>query len=206
MDRTVPPSEDGPGASGKPGRGRRPVLVSVALIAALAASFGLGYRAGVPAATTDPDIRPGSVSSRLQQAFLASAPGGWAVCDLGGVVSCRRLAISTTDTRVPPSEYTLGWYGLRNLTQVTARPGHMGLVAVTGEGAITAWLDRVEQGDVVEREKDLTPVTPDRGGTFYFDLGTLTTAHYVVEADYMAVPPAEAAGQVRTYIVGFVVS
>jgi hypothetical protein len=194
--------------------GRVPPLLSVALVGVvvgLLVGFGLGYRLGyvvsAPAATTPaPDLEADRVSSRLELAFRAAAPGGWAVCGLGQTVACHQLVAGTTDPRVPPSEYGLGWYGSRDLTSVAVSPAHLAVAAFMGEGAASAWLNRIGPGDAFLETVDLTSVNPGGSGAFYFDLGTLGPGHYVVEMDFLAVPQSdEASRMVRTYLVGFVV-
>ena len=205
--------------------GRVPPVLSVALVGVvigLLVGFGLGYRLGsgapvaTPGATPTPartpallsaDLQPDRVSSRLELAFKSAAPGGWAVCSLGQKVACHQLVVGTTDPRVPPSEYGLGWYGIRDLTSVTVSPAHLVLAAFMGEGAASAWLNRIGPGDVFLETADLTPVNPGGGGAFYFDLGTLDPGHYVVETDFLAVPQSdEESRMVRFYLVGFIVS
>jgi hypothetical protein len=194
--------------------GHLPPMLSVALVGVgigLIVGFGLGSRLGAiapaPAPTPLPaDIQVDSVGPRLELAFESAAPGGWAVCSLDREVSCHELAASTTDPRVPLSEYGLGWYGRSDLTRVAVGPGHLVLAASMGKGAAAAWLDRIGPGDAFLETVGLTPVNPGERGTFYFDLGTLGSGQYVVEADFLAVPQAgESSRMVRTYLVGFVV-
>jgi hypothetical protein len=196
--------------------GRVPPILSVALVGivvGLLVGFGIGYRLGTPAPTPAPtptpvpsDLQLDTVSSRLERAFESAAPGGWAVCSLGREVACRELVVGTTDPRVPPSEYGLGWYANRALTAATVSPGQLVLAASTGKGAAAAWVNRMGPNDVFLEVTGLTAVNPGQRGTFYFDLGTLAPGHYVIEVDFMAVPPAELAGVVRYFVVGFVVT
>jgi hypothetical protein len=187
-------------------------MLSVALVGVgigFIIGFGLGNRLGAIAPAPTPlaaDIQADSVSPRLELAFESAAPGGWAVCSLDREVSCHELAASTTDPRVPLSEYGLGWYGRRDLTRVAVSPSHLVLASSMGKGAAAAWLDRIGPGDAFLETVDLTPVNPGGRGTFYFDLGTLGPGQYVVETDFLAVPQAgESSRMVRTYLVGFVV-
>jgi hypothetical protein len=191
-----------------------PPMLSVALVGAVAGlivGFGLGYRLGAiapaPAPTPLPaELQADSVSSRLELAFESAAPGGWAVCSLGREVACRQLVVGPTDPRVPPSEYGLGWYGSSELTRVAVSRAHLVLAASMGQGAATAWLNRIGPGDVFLETIDLTPVNPGWRGTFYFDLGTLGPGHYAIETDFLAVTQSgESSRMVQTYLVGFVV-
>ncbi len=194
-------------------------MVSVALAAiviGLLAGFGLGYRLGSatprpaatvsPATTPPPDVEADRVSSRLQAAFESAAPGGWAVCALERDVLCRAVTAGPTDPRVPPSEYGQGWYGNLALTRVSVSRSHLVLAAAIGEGSVAAYLNHMGPGDAFLQVVEITPVSPGRRGTFYFDLGTLAPGHYVVQLDFMAVPPSESAGEVEFYMAGFVVS
>jgi hypothetical protein len=193
-------------------------MVSVALIAVvigLLAGFGLGYRLGgiapAPTATptptpVPPDVEPDSVSARLVQAFESAAPDGWAVCDVGPEVTCRQLVAVTTEPRVPPSEYGLGWYANRELTRVTVSPAHLVLAAVIGQGAVAARLYPLGPGDMILDMVRLEPVNPGRTETFYFDLGSLTPGHYVVESEFQPVPATASAFMQHAFVVGFVVA
>jgi hypothetical protein len=198
--------------------GRVPPILAVALIGAvvgLLVGFGLGYRLGsvapapaaTPASFVPGDIQADAVSSRLEEAFQsAAAGGGAAVCRLDREVVCQQLVVGTTEPRVPPSEYGLGWYGNRELTRVVVQRARLVVAAAMNEGAASAWLHRMGPGDAFLETIDLTPVNPNRAGTFYFDLGVLAPGHYVVEIDFVAVPAVEGSpGLVRTYVVGFVV-
>jgi hypothetical protein len=212
-------SERGPAVLGRPrSTGRVPAMLSVALIAVavgLLAGFGFGYRLGgiVPEPTPTasptpmpPDVEPDSVSSRLEQAFQAATPDGWALCDLGPEVACQPLVAVTTEPRVPPSEYGLGWYANRELTRVTVSPAHLALAAVIGQGAVAARLYPVGPGDMILDMTRLTPVNPGRSETFYFDLGSLTPGHYVVESEFQVVPATADSFMLHAYVVGFVVA
>lgn len=194
--------------------GHFPPILSVAVVGAavgLIVGFGLGYRLGAiapaPALTPLPaDLQADRVSSRLELAFESAAPGGWAVCSLGREVACRQLVVGLTDPRVPPSEYGLGWYGNSDLTRVSVSQAHLVVAASMGQGATSAWLNRIGPGDVFLETIDLTPVNPGGRWTFYFDLATLGPGHYVIETDLLAVPQAgESSRMVQTYLVGFVV-
>jgi hypothetical protein len=212
-------SEPGPAALGRLRPASRvPALLSVALIAVvigLLVGFGSGYRLGgiVPAPTptptaspVPPDVEPDSVSARLEEAFASAAPGGWAVCDVGPEVGCQPLTAVTTEPRVPPSEYGLGWYANRELTRVHLSPAHLVLAAAIGQGAVAARLYPLGPGDMILDMVRLTPVNPGRSETFYFDLGSLTPGHYVVEAEYQVVPASASEFMLHAFVVGFVVA
>ncbi len=214
--QSVPRSEAGPnGVSTLRPVGHAPPLLSVAVVgvvAGLLVGLGIGSRLDAvaprpaPVATPAWDIQADSVSSRLKRAFESGAPGGWAVCTLGGDVGCRPLVARDTDPRVPPSEYGQGWYGNLGLTRVTVSPAHLVLAVGLGDGAVAAYLNQMGPGDTFLHVDELTPVDPGRHGTFYFDLGNLAAGHYVAQLDFMAVPPSQSAGVIRFYVVGFVVS
>jgi hypothetical protein len=198
--------------------GHVPPLLSVALVGAvvgLLVGFGFGYRLGTiepgptPAAEHTPvstDLQADSVSSRLERAFESAAPGGWAVCGLVQQVACHELVVAPVEMRVPASEYGQGWYSNPDLTRVAVNPAHLVLAVSMGQGAAAAWLTRVAPDGTFLEEVDLTPVNPGRGGTFYFDLGTLARGHYVIETDFAAMPPLdESPSLVQSYVVGFIV-
>jgi len=203
--------------------GRIPPVLSVALvgvIVGLLVGIGFGYRLGAPAPTPPPrpsspppptatpaDLVADSVSPRLEMAFESTAPAGWAVCGLGEEPTCHQLISATTDLpREPEIRYGEGWYSNRILTGVTVAPAHEVVAASTGDGSVLAYLNRIGPGDSFLKVVDLTPVSPGRRGQFYFDLGDLVPGHYVVQVDFIPVPPAESAGTVTFYIVGFIVS
>lgn len=191
-------------------RPRLPALLSTALLASLVgflAGIGLGFQLGafVPKPTPPGDVQADSVSPRLQRAYQDAAAGGWAVCGVGSGVACQQLTAGTTEPRVPPSEFGLGWYGMKGLTSVTVSRGHLVVAASLGEGAMVAWLRRIGPGNVFLETSRLTPVEPGGHGPIYFDLSSPMPGHYTVEVDFLAVPSADSSRMVVSYLVGFVV-
>ena len=90
------------------------------------------------------------------------------------------------------------------MTSATAPTERSG--ATLGDGSVLAFLNRIGPGDEILEVTDLTPVSPGRLGQYFFDLGTLEPGHYVIQVDFIPVPPAEGAGTVTFYLVGFIVS
>ena len=182
----------------------------VGLIVGLLVGFGVGYRLGTTTPNAGPtatqDLLADTVSSRLERAFTSTAPDGWAVCGLATQPTCHHLVPGTTNLpREPEVRFGEGWYSDPGLTTVNVGIAHDVLAASIGEGSVLAWLNRLGPGDEFLDVTELTPVSPGRHGQDYFDLGPLEPGHYVVQVDFIPVPPAESAGQVTFYIVGFIV-
>jgi hypothetical protein len=213
-------------------RGRLiPPILSVALVVAVLVGLtglGLGYRLGqqsapTPAvssmvtfalATTVPtpapmvvDLQPASVSSRLQRAYQASAPGSWAICAVGASVTCHTLAPS--EDRSVAIHQTIAFTSgdMAELPRALVSSGHLVLVAALGEGVVTGSLVILNQAGGQAGSEALQPLDPGAAGVDFFDLGNLGAATYAIVASFtsqadVATPSAD---QIR-FLAFFVVA
>ena len=193
-----------------------PPIVSVAMIVGLflgVIGFGFGYRLGqqsitpapslvaiaatpTPEATAFPlDLQTAMVSDRLQTAYLASAQGSWAICDLGLAVTCHVVIPSVDRGLASHQAPDLAGDGIAELGRPWFGPGrHLILAASLGPGITSGSLVALEATGGQRWTDTLSPIDPGNVGVDYFDLGAQPDGTYVIPISFVpnagtAAPP-----------------
>lgn len=205
-----------------------PPIASVALVVAVlvgVAGIGLGYRLGQESVTPAPapmasivtetaaptsspqDLQAASVSDRLQNAYLASAPDSWAICGLGGSVACHML-VPNVD-RGLDFHQTLAFTAadLAELDQPVVGPGHLILAASLGSGTPAGSLVTLGQTGGQVLSNALTAIEPGNSGADFFDLGEQRDGTYAILISFA--PGGDAAAPsagLDSYLAFFVVA
>jgi hypothetical protein len=189
------------------GRGLPPVAVAIAAVAIIAFSIGFAFGGrGAAKPVPPPALAGASVSQQLRTAYLNVIGGGWAVCSIGGAVTCQpEIAIPSIefpDFATLPLTVTANDWGV--LTAANVPPGHYVLagpmsifmspdvtlmnVAPNGVGSLVGLGDHVVLDQVT-----------------YVDLGTLSAGRYAGVVAGYELKPGASAGVINATLIGWAV-